>query len=388
MAKTRKVKHGASTVGLHGGGRSVEVGDPVPPPIVQSATFRWGTPADGELLYTRYGNNPIQELVGAKVAELEGMEAGLVLASGMGATAMTFLALARAGDHIVSSDQVYGATFTLLERELPRRGITTTFVDPTKPRLWRRALRKNTRLLFLESPTNPTLRIHDARPVAAVARERGLPLVMDTTFASPVNLRAGEWGADVVIHSATKYLGGHSDLIAGVVAGSRTLVDEVTAMMRWYGPSIDPHACWLLDRGIRTLDVRVRRQNENALGLARWLEGRPGVAAVLHPGLASHPDHALAAETMDGFGGMVSFVLERGGKAADAFMNALQVAIPAPSLGGVETLVSQPRHTSHAGLSVAERARLGIPDGLVRVSVGIEDLEDLIADFSTALPAR
>ena len=192
----------------------------------------------------------------------------------------------------------------------------------------------------------------------------------------------------MVIHSATKCLVGYSDLIAGVVVGTRALVDEVTAMMRWYGPSLDPHACWLLDRGIRTLDVRVRRQNESALALARWLEGQPGVAAVMHPGLPSHPDHAIAAELMDGFGGMVSFVLARGGKAADAFMNALEVAIPAPSLGGVETLVSQPRHTSHAGLTAAERAKLGIPDGLVRVSVGVEDLDDLIADFAAALPAR
>ena len=358
------------------------------PPIIQSATFRWGMPADGELLYTRYGNNPIQQLVGQKIAELEGMEAGVVLGSGMAATAMTFLALARAGDHIVASDQIYGATWTLLDTELPRRGITTTFVDPGQPRAWRRALRKNTRLLFLESPTNPTLRVHDPRPLAALAHERGLPLVMDTTFASPVNFRAGEWGTDVVIHSATKYLGGHSDLIAGVVVGTRAVVDEVTTMMRWYGPAVDPHGCWLLDRGVRTLDVRVRRQNESALALARWLADRPGVAAVIHPGLPSHPDHAVAAEILDGFGGMVSFILAGGGRAADAFMGRLQVAIPAPSLGGVETLVSQPRHTSHAGMSPAERKRLGIPNGMMRVSVGVEDLDDLIADFAAALDPR
>jgi cystathionine beta-lyase/cystathionine gamma-synthase len=234
-------------------------------------------------------------------------------------------------------------------------------------------------------PTNPTLRIYDPRPVAKLAQSRGIPLVMDTTFASPVNLRAGELGADVVVHSATKYLGGHSDVIAGVVVGARELIEEVTSMMKLYGPSIDPHACWLLDRGLRTLDVRVTRQNESALGLALWLSEQKGVREVIHPGLPGHPDHALASEILDGFGGMVSFVLTGGGKAADTFMNRLRLAIPAPSLGGVETLVSQPRHTSHAGMSAAQRRRIGIPDGFVRVSVGVEDLEDLIADFGAAL---
>ncbi len=389
MAKKKAApRRGISTVSLHGGGRELQAGDPVVPPIDQSATFRWAGPADGELLYTRYGNNPIQKSVGAKVAELEGMEAGVVLGSGMGATAMTMLALAQAGDHIVASEPLYGATWKLLAEELPRRGIETTFVNPSNPRVWREALTKSTRLLFLETPTNPTLRIYDPRPAAALAQERGICLVMDTTFASPVNLRAKELGADVVIHSATKYLGGHSDLIAGVVVGSRSVTNEVTTMMRLYGPAVDPHCCWLLDRGLRTLDVRVRRQNESALALARWLTEQRGVASVSYPGLEDHPDHALAAEILDGFGGMVSFVLAGGGKAADAFMRGLELAIPAPSLGGVETLVSQPRHTSHAGMSGAERKRIGVPDGFVRVSVGLEEVDDLIADFSAALANR
>lgn len=383
-ATGRGARPGPSTVAVHGGGRELRTGDPVPPPLVQSATYKWATPADGELLYTRYGNNPNQQLVGRKVAELEGMEAGVVLASGMGATAMTLLALTRGGDHVVASHQLYGATWALLETELPRRGVETTFVDPNDARAWRAALRPGTRLLFLETPTNPTLRVYDPRPVGALARSRGIPLVMDTTFASPVNLRAGELGADVVIHSATKYLGGHSDLIAGVVAGEAALVDEVVAMTKLYGPSADPYACWLLDRGLKTLDVRVRRQNETALGLARWLAGQKQVREVIHPGLPAHPDHALAAEILPGCG-MVSFVLAGGGRAADAFMNRLRLAIPAPSLGGVETLLSQPRHTSHAGMSAAQRKRLGIPDGFVRVSVGLEDLADLTADFAAAL---
>ena len=376
---------GPATVALHGGGRELQPGDPVVPPIVQSATFKFSKPDEGELLYTRYGNNPNQRLVGQKVAELERMEAGVVLGSGMAATAMTLLALAREGDHVVASDQLYGATVTLFAEELPRRGIETTFVDPANRRGWREAVRKQTRLLFLETPTNPTLRVHDPRPIAKLAHERGIPLVMDTTFASPVNLRAAELGADVVIHSATKYLGGHSDLIAGVVAGSRALVDQVIAMMQLYGPAVDPLGCWLLDRGLRTLDVRLRRHNESALALARWLDAHDRVASVIYPGLPSHPDHAVASDILDGFGGIVSFVLDGGSRAADAFMARLRLAIPAPSLGGVETLVSQPRYTSHRGMSAAERRRIGIPDGFVRVSVGLEDVADLTADFAAAL---
>lgn len=219
----------------------------------------------------------------------------------------------------------------------------------------------------------------------ALAHARGIEVACDATFASPVNFRAASVGIDIVIQSATKYLGGHSDLIAGIVAGSREVVEEATRMSRLYGPALDPHAAWLLDRGMRTLDVRVRRHNENAQAIAEWLESRPDVARVIYPGLASHPDHALASELMDGFGGMVSVVLAGGGDAADRFMKRLDLALAAPSLGGVETLVSQPRFTSHVGLSVAEREAQGIPDGFVRLSIGIEAVTDLIADFEQAL---
>jgi cystathionine beta-lyase/cystathionine gamma-synthase len=249
-------------------------------------------------------------------------------------------------------------------------------------------VRKTTRLLFTEVPTNPTLRVFDPRPVAELAHSTGVPMVMDATFATPVNLRPLTLGVDVVIHSATKYLGGHSDLIAGVVAGSRSVVEEVLGMMKVYGPAPDPHMVWLLDRGLRTLDVRVRRQNETALGLARWLEGRPGVARVLYPGLESHPDHAVARELFAdgaGYGGMVAFVLEDGGPAADRFMDALQLVHVAPSLGGVESLISQPRYTSHVGQTAREREALGIPDGFLRLSVGLEEEADLRDDLEQAL---
>lgn len=379
-------RHGPSTLGIHAGEGSRTAGAPVVPPIVQSATFLWGSPADGELLYSRYGNNPNQELLGRKVAALEGMPAGAALASGMGATAMTLLALTRAGDHVVASSYLYGATYALLRDELPRRGVETTFVDPEAGG-WEDALRPETRVIMLETPTNPTLRILDPRPISALARPRGIRVVMDATFASPVNFHPGAFGVDVVIHSATKYMGGHSDLIAGVVAGPTDVITEVVRMARLYGPALDAHAAWLLDRGLRTMDVRVRRHNENALALARWFEAQPRVARVLYPGLESHPDHARAKELLLGFGGMLSIVLEGGGQAADRFASALKLALVAPSLGGVETLVSQPRYTSHAALSDAERVAQGIPDGFVRISVGVENVEDLQADFGAALAA-
>ncbi len=381
----RAVTPGISTRAIHAGTQSRDPGAPVVPALVQSATFFWGGPEDGDVRYSRYGNNPNQLQLAAKIASLEGTEAALALGSGMAASAMTLLALTESGDHVVASSRLYGATQALLRDELPRRGVETTFVDPDVEDGWREALRPNTRVLFLETPTNPTLRVIDPRPIAQLTRERGVVLVMDATFASPVNLRPASLGVDVVVHSATKYLGGHSDLIAGVVSGPRRLVDEITRVSRLYGPALDPHAAWLLDRGIRTLDLRVRRHNENAMALASWLSGRPEVARVVYPGLPDHPDHGVAAELMDGFGGMLSIVLAGGGAAADRFVRALGVALVAPSLGGVETLVSEPRHTSHAGLSERALAAQGIPPGFVRISVGVEDVEDLIRDFAGAL---
>ncbi|MDT8368268.1 MAG: PLP-dependent aspartate aminotransferase family protein [Longimicrobiales bacterium] len=381
----RRRRRGPSTDAIHGDGHRPSPGEPIVPPIVQSSTFAGGFGRNEELLYTRYGNNPTQTAVGRKIAELEGMEAGAVLGSGMGAIAMTLLALTTRGDHIVASSHLYGATRRFLEEELPRRGVTTTFVDPERG-AWRRATRKSTRLIYFETPTNPTLQIVDPRPLAQLAQERGLMLVMDATFATPVLMRPGEFGVDVVLHSATKYLGGHSDLIAGAVAGPTDVIGEVIAMMRYYGPSIDPQTAWLLDRGIRTLAVRMERHVANAAAVADFLDAHDAIDSVLYPGLASHPDHALAAELLTGgFGGMVSFVVKGGGDAADRFMRALKLIHVAPSLGGVESLVSQPRFTSHAGISPARREELGIPDGFVRLSVGIEDEADLIGDLERAL---
>ncbi|MYB05575.1 MAG: aminotransferase class I/II-fold pyridoxal phosphate-dependent enzyme [Gemmatimonadetes bacterium] len=379
---------GTATDAVHAGQPVPRPGEPVVNPIVRSSTFHWSGPGDGiDLLYSRYGNNPNQRAVAGKIAALEGTEDALALASGMAAISMTLLAAAGSGDHVVASRHLYGATHALLTDELPRRGITTTFVDPHDASAWQAALTPRTRVVLIELPTNPTLRVFPVGPPREAARSAGALLAADMTFATPINIRAAEHGVDAVIHSATKYLGGHSDLIAGVVAGSAALIARIAKMMKLYGGSIDPQAAWLLERGIRTLPVRMERHNRTALALARWFSGIEGVRQVIHPGLPSHPDHECAARMLDGYGGMVSIVLEGGGEAADRFCSHLRLAAPAPSLGGVETLVSQPRHTSHVDLSSAERHALGIPDGFVRISVGLEDLEDLKADFSAAVAA-
>lgn len=383
-----KGTRGTATRAVHAGQPARRAGEPVVMPIVRSSTFHWSGPGDGiDLVYSRYGNNPNQRSVGEKVAALEGTEAGLPLASGMAAIAMTLLAEAEAGDHIVASRHLYGATHALLAHELPRRGIGTTFVDPGGPGAWRAALTPQTRVVLIELPTNPTLRVFDIGPAREAARSAGAILAADMTFATPINIRAAEHGVDAVIHSATKYLGGHSDLIAGVVAGSAALIARVTKMMKLYGGALDPQSAWLLERGIRTLPARMERHNRTAHALAEWFSGVEGVRSVIYPGLPGHPDHACAARMLRGYGGMVSIVLEGGGEAADRFCSHLRLAAPAPSLGGVETLVSQPRHTSHVDLSPAERDALGIPDGFVRISVGLEDLDDLQGDFRAAVAA-
>jgi cystathionine beta-lyase/cystathionine gamma-synthase len=375
------------TLAIHAGDLTPRTeGAPVVPAIVQSATYFGGSPDDtGPVQYARYGTNPNQLRVGRKVAALEGAEDGLALASGMAAITLTLLALTRSGDHIVSSSHLYGATRTFMEKELSRRGVEVTFVDPDHPRSWRQAIRPTTRGLYLELPTNPTLRLFDLRPVGLLAREKGIPLVVDATFGTPVNFRPLELGADIVVHSATKYLGGHSDLIGGVVCGPGALIEEVRGMLHLYGPSLDPHAAWLLDRGMRTLVVRMERHNENATALAEWFGGREEVERVIHPSRADHPDHALAQEILLGPGGMLGVVLRGGAAAADRFVQELRVAALAPSLGGVETLVSLPRLTSHRSMSLGEREAMGIPDGFVRISVGIEGVQDLKDDFARGL---
>jgi cystathionine beta-lyase/cystathionine gamma-synthase len=383
MTDPERRRPGPSTLAVHAGAPPASPGAPVVAPLVASATFYSATDPADEVLYGRYANADSYRRLGEKLAALEGAEAGLVAGSGMAAISLAVLTFAGAGDHIVAADSLYGGTLRLLTGELPRLGIETTFVDPAGD--WAAALRPETRLLYMEVPVNPTLRVPDIRPVAALARQRGVPLVVDATFATPVNFRVLEWGADVVIHSGTKYLGGHSDLVAGVVCGRRSVVETARERLQSFGPSLDPHAVWLLDRGLKTLAIRVERQNRTALALARWLRTHTAVAAVHHPGLEDHPDHAIAAELFDGFGGMLSFVVRGGDDAARAVMDRFRLIAVAPSLGGVESLASMPRYTSHASLTAEARRAAGIDDGFIRLSVGVEDEPDLRADLVEAL---
>jgi cystathionine beta-lyase/cystathionine gamma-synthase len=383
---TRKTRpHGLSTVAVHGGHEKADVDTPVATPLFQSVNFvqEFGT---GEgLRYPRYGNTPNAEIVQRRIAMLEGAEAAIVLASGMGATACALLALLRPGDHLLASSWVYGGTHRLFTKEFEAMGIDVTLVDPMESRGWRRRLRKETRAIFVETPVNPTCRVLDLRGASHLTKENGLALVVDSTFASPVNFRPLEHGADVVIHSATKYLNGHHDVLSGVVAGTAPYIEEVRQKMMVWGQAPDPFAVWLLDRGMRTLDVRVRRQNENAARIAAWAQGRKEIRHVHYAGLPDHPDHEVARTTLDGFGGMLALELLGGAKAVDRFVRRLKVWLHAPSLGGVESLVSEPRFTSHEHLSSEQRTKLGVPDGFVRLSVGIEDADDLIADLEQAL---
>ncbi|MFL5606882.1 MAG: trans-sulfuration enzyme family protein [Gemmatimonadaceae bacterium] len=386
MSPSRRPRpHALPTLAVHAGESAHDVESPVVTPLVQSASYVQQAGTDEGLRYPRYGNTPNADLVQKRLAALERAEAGIMLASGMAATACALLALLRPGDHLLASRWIYGGTQRLLTSEFTALGIDVTLVDPMETRGWRKRLRNDTRAIFLESPVNPTCRVLDLKPISFITEEAGIALVVDSTFASPVNFRPIEHGADVVIHSATKYLNGHHDMVGGVVLGTAPYIEEVRQKMMMWGGSPDPFACWLLERGLKTLDVRVRRQNENAMRIATWCADRKEVRVVHYPGLPAHPDHAVACEQMEGFGGMLALELAGGGRAADRFVRKLRLIRHAPSLGGVDSLVSEPRYNSHTHLSPEERSRMGVPDGFLRLSIGIEDADDLIADIEQAL---
>ncbi|HEX6037080.1 aminotransferase class I/II-fold pyridoxal phosphate-dependent enzyme [Longimicrobium sp.] len=378
--------NGTSTRAIHAGDPAPHLGAPVVMPLVPSTTFYGDPSGQGDVLYTRYGNGPNQRVVEERLAVLDGADDAVLVASGMAAMACALLSVLRAGDHVVATTDIYGGTRALLTDELSRLGIETTFVDFFSAG-WTDALRPNTRVVLGETPSNPVLRVLDLRPIADAAHAHGAAVIVDATFGSPVNYRALEHGADIVMHSATKYLGGHSDVTAGVLCGSSAYIAEVRKRARIWGPVLDPHGVWLLERGIKTLALRMERHNRNGLEVARWAESRPEVARVFYPGLPSHPDHETATRVLDGFGGMVGIELAGGDEAATRFVRALRLAKYATSLGGVETLISEPRFTSHAAMTPEQRAAGGIRDGFIRVSLGIEDAADIIADFDQALRA-
>lgn len=355
-------------------------------PIYQGTIYGVEPGADyGDIKYHRLSSTPSQVYLHDKLAALEGAEAALATASGMAAASTTLLTTLRAGDHVIASDVLYGATHGLLTHYAERLGWTYTLVDATSPQTWESARTPNTRAFLVETISNPVIRVARLREVVSFARRHGLVSIVDNTFASPVNLRPLELGFDLVFHSATKYLNGHSDLVAGCVMGSAERIDAVRTTLNHFGGSLDPHAGFLLARGLKTLAVRVRAQNANALAIARMLESHPKVAAVNYPGLGTHPDHGYAAGLLSGFGGMLSFRLAGGVDAAETLLAGLQLPAVAPSLGGVESLITRPVATSHVGMRPEDRVRVGITDDLVRLSCGIEHPDDLLADLTQAL---
>jgi methionine-gamma-lyase len=365
----------------------------VAPPIFQTATFR-GVSADdfahraGEPrhpeFYTRYGN-PTLSQVERVLTALEGAESALATASGMAAASATVLTFAHQGAHVVAQTNHYGGVLNLLRDFLPKFGVEVTQVDQRDPAQFKKAIRPNTRLLLLESPSNPVMALTDLRAVGLIAREHGILTVIDNTFATPLNQRPLELGIDLVFYSATKYLGGHSDLVAGAVLGRRDLVEKVWNCHVMLGAVLGPFDAWLLLRGLRTLALRVRQHNENALALAQFLEAHPAVKVVHYPGLKSHPQHELACRQMTGFGGMLSVELKGGYDAADRLLSNLRLPSRAASLGGVESLAVHPASNFLHYMSLEESEKIGIAPGLLRISVGIEAARDLIADFEQAL---
>jgi len=372
---------GQSTRCIHAGNiRDAGTGS-VRTPIFPSTVFSYPNPSNLNI-YPRYFNVPNQRVINEKMSALEHGEAALVFGSGMAAISTLLFSFLKIGDHAVFQSGLYGGTHKLVTQEFGRQGIEFTLGESVTE--ISQAIRPETRIIYVESPTNPLLRCIDLPAIASLGRERKILTVIDNTFATPINQNPLDHGLDMVVHSATKYLNGHSDLNAGVIVSSHELIDRVKNSALNYGGMLDARVCSLLERGMQTLALRVRQHNENAQHLAEFLTAHPAVARVYYPGLTDHPDHATAARQMRGFGGMLSFELVYPEKVQN-FLSRLQLVAPALSLGGVESLVCVPSLTSHRDLSTEERKRFGISDSLIRVSTGIEDVHDIIDDISQAL---
>jgi cystathionine gamma-synthase/cystathionine gamma-lyase/cystathionine beta-lyase len=376
----------AQTLAVHGGERHPGPEGSLVYPIYQSTVYTVPPGTDyHSIRYVRLNSTPSQEYLHDKLAALEEGEAAVATASGMAAVTTTLLTLLKAGDHLLLGDTLYGGTLDFITRDAPDLGWSYTFVDSQRPETWSAARTDRTRVFLTETITNPLMRVPRLAEMAEFCRREGLVSVIDNTFATPINFRPLGLGFDVCCHSATKYLNGHSDIAAGCVVGSSELVGRIRHKLNHFGGSLDPHAGFLLARGVKTLALRVAAHNANAMALAGFLDRHPAVREVNYPGLASHPDHGHASRLLSGFGGMVSIRLHGGAPVADRMLDALRLPTNAPSLGGVETLITQPVKTSHAGMRPEDRQRIGVTDDLVRISVGIEGADDLVADFGQAL---
>ena len=390
--KFRSMRKG--TKAIHAGGRDNTVYGEVSVPIFQSSTFAFPTAADGAArfageqqgyIYTRL-NNPTVNALEENVAALEIGHRAIATATGMAAITSTFIALLSGGSHVVSTGCVYGATRMALGNELARFGVESSFIDTAVLSNIEKAMRDNTGMIFLETPANPSMEISDIGGAAQIARARGALLVVDNTFASPYLQRPIELGDDVVIHSLTKFINGHSDVVGGmIVVNSEEMYRRIKRVVSIFGGTMDPHQAWLILRGVRTMPLRVEKAQENAMKLARFLETHPKVVWVRYPGLECHPQHELAKRQMDGFGSMISFGVKRGIEGGVAVMNSVRLITLAVSLGGVESLIEHPASMTHASIPRAEREESGIKDELVRLSVGCEDFEDLREDLDQAL---
>src|SRR2546428_1888229 len=376
------------TKGIHAGGPRPRIAGAVVMRVFQAETYQYaGEKSYDDVRYIRLNNPPNHLALAEKLAALENTEDAVVTASGMAAISTTLLTFLGKGDHLLAQNCLYGGTHDFVTRDIEKFGISYDFIDGNDPESWKRSLKPTTKVIYVETISNPLMQVPDLEAVASFAKRHGLVSMIDNTFASPVNFRPLEHGFDLSLHSATKYLNGHSDIVAGAVIGRTELVKKVKYRLDHLGGSLDPHACFLLHRGMKTLAVRVRFHNQSALRIAKFLENHDAVAKVNYPGLDSHPQHQRASELFDGFSGMLSFELKGEKTAAERFIRNVSIPVIAPSLGGVETLLTIPSMTSHSGMIPADRQRLGINYGLIRMSVGIEATADLIEDFEHALEA-
>jgi len=379
---------GIETKLIHSGEPEPLINGAVSMPIFQSSTFEYsGQSSYHDLKYIRLNNTPNHIALHKKLAALENAEAALVTASGMAAISTSLLTILGPGDHFLAQECLYGGTHEFITKDLAGLGISFDFINGNDPKSWDHKLKPNTRAVFVETMTNPLLQVADLKAVVDFAKAKGLISMVDNTFASPINFRPPEWGFDLSLHSCTKYLNGHSDIVAGAAIGRADLIEKITHKLNHLGGSLDPHACFLLHRGIKTLAVRMKYQSESALEVAKFLENNNEVEKINYPGLENHPQHQRAKDLFDGFGGMLSVELKGGVERAERFLQKINLPTIAPSLGGIESLITRPVTTSHSGMSYQELQALGISDRLIRVSVGIETTEDIIEDFDQALRA-